>query len=1146
MSVAKQTPQSIFWPLAAAATALTGIGAWHGIPLGLLAAAATATVCALEPPVVFTGPKNKQGVPTPQGGEASRARRYQTCRQTLLRLAVPGRQWAPGRDVSITWLGVFPVATLATLAPIASFWPRWLVFLSPLLAAHCWASITYSLRAAAATTPRPPVTLKHARLAPKWALWAAATAGTATAAATTITLSLVELPWQPSLPQPVLAYAAATGASALLAVLHQAGKKNALEAWQETRQAATTWDALWAGMCKNTPPVHSGHYTTEPYTVDEFAAIAPSTVSDFITLSPKIAPLLGAGTSATILATPSTSAQGQPDPETPDPARFRVVSWAGEPDLSNPATSVETIKLAIEAETGLACDQLAPGSRILTSQPTPIHPGAATATGGKPDRWWWWHQLANRKPAPATSSTPRQPPARETTSPGWCFTAYGIDENTLQASLFPNITLSGMSLLYDTRYTHKGILANPDTITPDPGSEIYQETTSLKRGAYQGVSGFRKFWANILEENTWRQRWGDIKEVGDVNPPTPQFHLQKQAELQRPYTPLVSLPFATRQGIPPSVFFKLEPKISTVLGGAPFVSVTGFCPPDAKPGTRHAQGVTITWAHRPAPDTPAELPPSRDGDTTAQQWILAGQINRAFDNLKLPRPELAAARPLTPTTATKHLWETRLRLYDSVTVQDLRKNTSRLASALRCPWVRVTQASPDPSDATIVAGVHYRDTTIPDAEDLAMLQDLEWSAAWEACGVSAGGKLPQPVSAGFLETNQKIERLVFRLPPGLGLEDARRAEKKLGGATGNQFVQIRPDTTPGQVAVLACETDPMPFPAPLDYDQAVELPDPPFATGIEGAPVCWNPATDPHLLVVGTTGGGKSTFVQTFLYPLLARGWEVVVIDPVKKAADFKCYQPWCAHVATGWGDVTATMKALKAEQNRRFDLYREANVQDIYHLPDGQCPPEILLVVDEFNSAVAVDKPGTPVSNDRDTLREHAQLELAYTASKTLGATVGQIAAQGRSAGIHVMLAGQRVTAKTLEQVKGGEVLRTNLGRVLLGKATYGEKQSALRDPDQAPDLGDYVPKGRGVFESVTGAAQVIQAWYPPDGDPLTVLARHLEACRPPGATLDLRVDEYRASEAESFEGQIVENPGEAAVDVGFVDVGFTLDGLE
>lgn len=143
-------------------------------------------------------------------------------------------------------------------------------------------------------------------------------------------------------------------------------------------------------------------------------------------------------------------------------------------------------------------------------------------------------------------------------------------------------------------------------------------------------------------------------------------------------------------------------------------------------------------------------------------------------------------------------------------------------------------------------------------------------------------------------------------------------------------------------------------------------------------------------------------------------------------------------------------------------------------------------------------------------------------------------------------MLAGQRVTAKTLEQVKGGEVLRTNLGRVLLGKATYGEKQSALRNPDQAPDLGDYVPKGRGVFESVTGAAQVIQAWYPPDGDPLTVLAGHLEAYRPPGTALDLRVDEYRVPEAESFEGQIVENPGETVMDMGVIDLDLTLDELE
>src|SRR5699024_2347134 len=65
------------------------------------------------------------------------------------------------------------------------------------------------------------------------------------------------------------------------------------------------------------------------------------------------------------------------------------------------------------------------------------------------------------------------------------------------------------------------------------------------------------------------------------------------------------------------------------------------------------------------------------------------------------------------------------------------------------------------------------------------------------------------------------------------------------------------------------------------------------------------------------------------------------------------------------------------------------------------------------------------------------------------------------------------------LKNIPGGKSIRTNMARMILGKTTFGERQSALRSPESAPDLGDEVPKGRGLLETSGEAIRIIQSWY-------------------------------------------------------------------
>jgi hypothetical protein len=65
------------------------------------------------------------------------------------------------------------------------------------------------------------------------------------------------------------------------------------------------------------------------------------------------------------------------------------------------------------------------------------------------------------------------------------------------------------------------------------------------------------------------------------------------------------------------------------------------------------------------------------------------------------------------------------------------------------------------------------------------------------------------------------------------------------------------------------------------------------------------------------------------------------------------------------------------------------------------------------------------------------------------------------------------------LDTIPGAGDLKVNLSRVLLGKTTWGDRASALRDPDDAPDLDGTIPRGRGLWETTANPAQVIQCWY-------------------------------------------------------------------
>ncbi|MFD2793276.1 FtsK/SpoIIIE domain-containing protein [Promicromonospora vindobonensis] len=201
----------------------------------------------------------------------------------------------------------------------------------------------------------------------------------------------------------------------------------------------------------------------------------------------------------------------------------------------------------------------------------------------------------------------------------------------------------------------------------------------------------------------------------------------------------------------------------------------------------------------------------------------------------------------------------------------------------------------------------------------------------------------------------------------------------------------------------------------------------PLGVGADGAPVCLDLVRDgPHLLVAGTTGSGKSELLQTLVLGLaLTRSpadLALVLVDFKGGASLGVC--PRLPHVVGQVTDLEPGLAAralagLRAELRRRERVLAAHAVPDVALLPPGTLP-RLVVVIDEFR-ALADDLP------------------------EFLPALL-RVAAQGRSLGVHLVLATQR---------PGGAVgpdLRANVSARLALRVTDPlESRDVLDDPAAA-----------------------------------------------------------------------------------------------
>ena len=197
----------------------------------------------------------------------------------------------------------------------------------------------------------------------------------------------------------------------------------------------------------------------------------------------------------------------------------------------------------------------------------------------------------------------------------------------------------------------------------------------------------------------------------------------------------------------------------------------------------------------------------------------------------------------------------------------------------------------------------------------------------------------------------------------------------------------------------------------------------------------------PHALVAGTTGSGKSEFLRTFVVALATEcppeQLNFVLVDFKGGGAFDICDRlPHIAGLITDLDEamVVRAINSLRAELHRREHLFRELGVSSYDEAAMLAKEPiaRLLIVVDEF-AALATD----------------------YS---DLMASIIDLAARGRSLGMHLILATQRPNGVVDQKIRAN----TNL-RVALRVQDAFDSQDVIGVPDAASI--DRKAPGRAIF---------------------------------------------------------------------------------
>lgn len=175
----------------------------------------------------------------------------------------------------------------------------------------------------------------------------------------------------------------------------------------------------------------------------------------------------------------------------------------------------------------------------------------------------------------------------------------------------------------------------------------------------------------------------------------------------------------------------------------------------------------------------------------------------------------------------------------------------------------------------------------------------------------------------------------------------------------------------------------------------------PIAAGMDviGKPFVFDLVETPHLLVAGTTGSGKSTFLNdlilSILYLKTPADVQFIMIDPKRVELGYYNGLPHLMMpVVKDSKSAFIALNKAKEEMDRRYQIFSELHVKDIesYNAKHGDKDrlPRIVIIVDEY-------------------------MDMMDEAPKETEAVITSLSRMARASGIHLILSTQRPSSDVI-----------------------------------------------------------------------------------------------------------------------------------